>query len=339
MATAGRCWRRCPLSQFSVSSHLRLIDWGLRNYGIEPSVWGGDAGCEHEWGDTIPIGTCLHCNAWLGCLGLEPMPGLYIEHLVEIFRLVWRVMRKDGTVWLNMGDSYATGAGKVGDHPGGGKQGANWKGLATSPNRMPIPGLKPKDLCMMPARVALALQAEGWWLRQEIVWAKKNCMPESCTDRCTRSHEMVYMLTKAERYFYDQEAVREQAVRPGDISTLGSEKGRNYHPEKGDPNYRAGHEQWGRTIQSGLNGRNRRSVWTIATAPFPAAHFAVFPPALIEPMIKAGTKSGDTVLDPFSGSGTVGLVAKEHGRRAILVDAKAEYCEMAAKRVRQGVLW
>ena len=144
-----------------------------------------------------------------GQLGLERTPEEYVAKMVEGFHEVRRVLRSDGTLWLNMGDSYATGAGKVGNCPGGGEQGANWKGVATSPNRMPIVGLKPKDLCGIPWMVAFALRADGWYLRQDIIWHKPNPMPESVTDRCTKSHEYIFLLTKNERYFYDQDAILE----------------------------------------------------------------------------------------------------------------------------------
>ncbi|MCK5604731.1 hypothetical protein KAR91_22770, partial [Candidatus Pacearchaeota archaeon] len=215
--------------------------WGLRDYGLPPQVWscGCDVdhseGCEHEWQPSLEPGGqgngnsfrrdkkagrkrgghqpgfCQKCQAWRGSLGLEPTPELYIQHIVQVFREIWRVLRKDGTVWLNLGDSYATGAGKVGAAPGGGPRGEAFKkhfgprtpgslmamNGVTQPNRMPIPGLKPKDLCGIPWRVALALQADGWWLRSDIIWSKKNCMPESCVDRPTRSHEYIFLLTKS----------------------------------------------------------------------------------------------------------------------------------------------
>src|SRR5262245_26754765 len=214
--------------------------WGLRDYGTEPGVWGGDPACAHEWGEErgrsmgggVGSGTLqgtqhgelnggdvrfssssssCPCGAWRGCLGLEPTPELYVAHLVTVFRAVRRVLRPDGTVWLNLGDSYATGAGRVGEHPGGGAQGEAWRerGAMTSPNRLPIPGLKPKDLVGIPWRVAFALQADGWWLRSDIIWAKPNPMPESITDRPTKAHEYIFLLAKAERYYYDAEAIKE----------------------------------------------------------------------------------------------------------------------------------
>lgn len=363
--------------------------WGLRDYGIEPSIWGGDETCEHEWQPTIEPGGqgtglsfrrdraagrkrgglqpgfCVRCHAWLGCLGLEPTPELYVEHLVEIFREVRRVLRKDGTVWLVIGDSYATGAGKVGDCPGGGKQGERWKGHRgirqdgkhkyiadhmgpiIQPNRMPIPGLKPKDLCMIPARVALALQADGWWLRSDIIWAKPNPMPESVADRPTKAHEYLFLLAKSEKYFYDGEAIkepqeeherrrrlREKSQGLNTIYRIAADGKTGQNPQGKTGSVR---NVTRRHTLAQLGTRNKRSVWTIPTIPFPEAHFAVFPKTLIEPCIKAGSRPGDTVMDLFAGSGTTGEVAKELNRKAVLIDPKEEYCEISIKRLRQEV--
>lgn len=263
--------------------------WGLRDYGVD------------------------------GQLGLEPTPDLYIEHMVDVFREVRRVLRKDGTLWLNMGDCYATGAGKVGEHPDGGAQGARWAGRddskgrgtpikaggkrrkdgtyygpVTQPNRMPQEGLKPKDLVMMPARLALALQAEGWWIRKEIIWAKPNPMPESVTNRPTTAHEKIYLCARSERYFYDADAVKEAGESgPSDLRKMAEGKPRigGKHKTLDDTLSKASqHTNIGRKRSVGSPGtRNLRDVWTIATAPFPGAHFATFPPALVEPCVKAGT--------------------------------------------------
>lgn len=224
--------------------------YGLRDYGIPPSIWGGDLGCAHEWGEGVrlhkggPHGNgvlleggrsvieaqaackdinagvfCQRCGAWRGCLGLEPTYPLYVAHMVEVFALVWDLLAEDGTCWINLGDSYATGAGGVGAHPGGGEQGERWRGghegkhgqvgPMTQPNRMPQPRLKPKDRMGMPHRVVFALQDAGWWWRDEIVWKKPNCMPSSQRDRTTCQHEFIFMLARAERYFYDLEAIAE----------------------------------------------------------------------------------------------------------------------------------
>jgi DNA modification methylase len=336
--------------------------WGLRDYGIPPQVWGGDPACRHVWGEThtIPVGnapspkstlttnggrgpqpgdkyehgnavvtstgTFCACGAWRGSLGLEPTPELYVAHLVEVFRAVRRVLREDGTAWVNLGDSYATGAGKVGDCPGGGAQGERWNGPTTPPNRMPLPGLKSKDLVGIPWRVAFALQADGWTLRSDIVWSKLNPMPESVTDRPTKSHEYLFLLSKRERYYYDAEAIKEAA-----IDTNG---GLRFYPERAGAMGRqaTGNERPDREAPRPQN-RNRRSVWTIATEPYPEAHFAVYPTALVEPCIKAGSRPDDLVLDPFAGAGTTGLVARWLGRRFLGIELNPAYCDLARRRI------
>ena len=281
--------------------------WGLRDYNLPPQIWGGDSACEHVWGDnhferkrgsigdkgTYTGGSetqnhqgvginqgqfCQRCNAWGGSFGLEPTPELYIEHTVEIFRGVWRVLRKDGTVWLNLGDSYVNHS-----QPGGGDPTIKNRNIGDSkytPTR--APGLKPKDLCGIPWAVAFALRADGWWLRQDVIWSKLNPMPESVTDRCTKSHEYIFLLTKSPRYFYDADAIREENPRVNEQwPSGGKNKSQGANPK--DRN------DWGRIITQNPNGRNKRSVWNIATHPFPEAHFATFPPKLIEPCILAGT--------------------------------------------------
>jgi DNA modification methylase len=412
--------------------------WGLRDYGISSSLWDVDAECEHEWGDTISVNAtnhtdkrrwqhtrngrdeeqpiekrvawlrtevpqgkfCQKCNGWAGSLGLEPDPQLYIDHMVAVFREVWRVLRNDGTLWLNMGDCYAAngisglsikGASSTLE---GGENSSHYNGRKTVP-----PGLKSKDLCMMPARLAMALQADGWYLRSEIVWHKPNPMPESVTDRPTKAHEMIYLLAKnggnpliwrtrdtgewsynpdlsevikigkgraktsagwdisdsahdgiygnysdgktrwreAEEdeilrwkgfdYFYDAEAIREPAqdrvqpipelktIRPNDTA---------WH----DNRYAPGASGYGHNP----NGRNKRSVWTIPTQPYAEAHFATFPEEIPKLCILAGSKPGDTILDPFFGSGTVGKVALELARAVIGIELNPQYVELARGR-------
>lgn len=358
--------------------------YGKRDYGVPPSVWGGYEACEHRWGEELldrskrSPGTqegsltgdgryqakacrfeirsnfCVDCGAWRGALGLEPTPDLYVDHLVMVFEEVRRVLRQDGTLWLNIGDTYATGAGQVGDHPGGGAQGAAWTGRPredvyhrgshratpwsatpepgatswagprgkktralrdgthagihskifatntvdgksragmgplTQPNRLPLPGLKPKDLIGVPWMTAFALRRAGWWLRGENIWAKPNPMPESISDRCTTSHEQVFLLAKSARYFYDAVAIAEPAnYAPGcgwEEEPKGTRGGKRGAPQERaiDP------EQSFRAIRA---TRNKRTVWTISTTPFPGAHFATFPPALVEPCILAGTSA------------------------------------------------
>lgn len=389
--------------------------WGLRDYGVA------------------------------GQLGLEASPWEYVERMRAIFAEVRRVLRRDGTLWLNMGDCYATGAGKVGECPGGGTRGEKWVGdrhghegkhgyrtewagrggrprgtrptgqgglmddgrqkrppigPMTQANRMPIEGLKPKDLVGMPWRIAFALQVDGWWLRRDIVWSKPNPMPESIEDRPTTSHEYVFLMTrngarklwwrardtgewsqtpnlkqtiesededgtpiriprwKGFDYYYDADAIREPLrSSPSDLRKMTEDLdrmgGRTLTAD--DPRYKAnGKTNIGRKRAVGtkrkensarrdndrlpldenvLVGRNRRSVWEIATIPFKEAHFATFPEKLVEPCILAGTKQGDLVLDPFAGSGTVGVVARKLDRRFVGIELNPEYCEMARRRI------
>ena len=235
-----------------------------------------------------------------GQLGLELTPEEYVANMVAVFREVRRVLAYDGTLWLNLGDSYASG----------------------------------KQLVGIPWRVAFALQADGWYLRQDIIWHKPNPMPESVKDRCTKAHEYVFLLTKSAQYFYDAAAVAEKSLRPNAVGIIGGPKAHREPPiTQSDPRYRAGSEQWGRSVQVGAT-RNRRSVWTIATKPFTGAHFAVMPEALVEPCILAGSKPDDLVLDPFAGSGTVGVVALRHGRNFVGTELNPEYASLAESRIR-----
>lgn len=347
--------------------------WGLRDYGLEPIVWGGDKNCKHSFAKVVPgisnrgtddfgdskQGTnaasrvkaessafCIHCKAWRGNLGLEPTPELYVQHLVEIFREVRRVLRGDGTLWLNLGDSYVSAR-------------ARWSSVQQTisghsrnepidgnrPDQIDHPYLKDKDLAMIPARVALSLQKDGWWLRSVIIWNKPSCMPESVIDRPTTAHEYVYLLTKSADYYYDADAIREP-------HTWIESKPRPSGMERQAPKYRekvkyggggtgfAGHSGTNKADGTSLNhplGRNKRTVWTINPEPTPYAHFATFPQKLVEPPIMAGSRPGDIVLDPFSGSATVGVVAKRLLRNYILIDLNAEYNEKIAKpRLAQG---
>lgn len=302
--------------------------WGLRDYGVP------------------------------GQLGLEKTPAEYVQKVVEGFREVHRVLRNDGTLWLNLGDCYATGGGRVGMAPGGGKQGEAWRirGLMTTPNRMPIPGLKPKDLVGIPWRVAFALQADGWYLRSDIIWHKPNPMPESVTDRPTKAHEYIFLLTKQERYFYDAEAIKEKSsdgTHPRGPGNMRPPKGAlAYANGSGEHRTKVGLLAYSKKkrkladVGSGTknNGsfddamsvmpetRNKRTVWTVATSPYKGAHFATFPPNLIKPCILAGCPAGGVVLDPFGGSGTTGKVALELRRRAILIELNPKYVEMIENR-------
>jgi len=302
--------------------------------------------------------------------------------MVVVFCEVRRVLRPDGTLWLNLGDSYATGTGKERKPTHMGKHGY-WENpnIAHRINGAEN-GLKPKDLCGIPWRVAFALQADGWWLRQDIIWAKPNPMPESVTDRCTKAHEYLFLLSKSERYYYDAEAIKERAVA-GDLGAFdggpqrlpdgsNANEGRNFRQSwKGStfdgPRDLAVRPDTGRNRTGRASGnrshkavteyevsdseehrtkagllkvsdtayltRNRRSVWEVATHPFSEAHFATFPPALIEPCILAGCPEGGMVLDPFGGAGTTGLVADRLKRNAILIELNPEYAAMARRRI------
>lgn len=354
--------------------------WGLRDYGIEPSIWGGSEDCAHEWGDAVraanannvpgPNGLygkngnghrnkeagahCIHCDAWRGAFGLEPDYQMFVEHAVEIFREVKRVLRPDGTVWLNIGDSYATGAGRVRASPGGGEQGERWRGghegehgpswfdrpslgessqfadrkvsgigPMTQPNRMPQVGLKSKDLCGIPWRVAFALQSDGWWLRQDVIWSKPNPMPESTRDRCTKAHEYIFLLSKSERYFYDADAIAEEASPNthdrGNVSAAAD--GRKFAPN-GSGTKNNGSFDAAMAIMPEF--RNKRSVWEVATQPFPEAHFATFPPALIEPCVLASTSARGCCVN--CGTGWQRVTRKvETGKMQKMPDGMATY--------------
>lgn len=232
--------------------------WGLRDYEIE------------------------------GQIGLEPTLDQFLNHLVAIFSEIKRVLRDDGTLWLNIGDGYTSG--------NRGYRAPDKKNPARAMSVRPDTpeGLKPKDLIGVPWRLALALQNDGWFLRSDIVWNKPNAMPESVKDRPTRSHEYLFLFSKSEKYYYDRAAVLEE------------------------------------------NGRNRRSVWNVNTLPFSGAHFATFPPKLIEPCILASSRPGDYVLDPFFGSGTVGIVSREHGREYVGIELNPDYITLASERLRTG---
>jgi DNA modification methylase len=261
-------------------------------------------------------------------LGLEPTPEEYVAHMVEVFREVRRVLRDDGVLWLNLGDSYA--AGKLGRDDSG--DNGRFGGPRIEPKqRSAPPGLKPKDLVGIPWRVAFALQADGWWLRADCIWAKPNPMPESVTDRPTKSHEYLFLLAKSERYYYDQDAVREPHSRLWDESNGGSIATGRMAAANGAMGDMSTHPK-GYPLPN-PTGRNRRSVWTIATKPYSGAHFATFPEKLVEPCILAGCPAGGTVLDPFGGAGTTGLVAVKHGRNAILIELNPAYGELIRDRI------
>ena len=255
-----------------------------------------------------------------GQLGLEQTPEQYVAAMVEVFRCVRDVLADDGTLWLNIGDSYATRWSSARSEGRAGL-GDNDRGRHGKPPE----GFKNKDLIGIPWMLAFALRADGWFLRQDIIWHKPNPMPESVRDRCTKAHEYVFLLSKSERYFFDGEAMKEPAAQPhGDAKRTGQHKSTVL-----------GHTSKTSTLGSnhGAATRNRRSVWTVATRPYKGAHFATFPPALIEPCILAGSRQGDIVLDPFGGSGTTAQVALQHGRRAVLCELNPDYEPLILDRV------
>jgi DNA modification methylase len=321
--------------------------WGLRDYGT--GRWeGGDDTCQHSrwnlrqdhahgrWLDTrgtqpasaaqgTPYKqTCARCGARRtdNQIGMEATPQDYVHAIVGVLEQARRILRDDGTLWLILGDTYAANRGyQVHDRVArGAARGAG--------GNMHAPGLKPKDLVMIPARVALALQEAGWYLRQDIIWSKHNPMPESVRDRCTTSHEHIFLLAKNEQYYFDAEAIQEPAVSDH-RSGNGFRRDARCSFQNADGTSRGNEEQW--TDVGGT--RNRRSVWHVNTQPFKEAHFATFPPALVEPCILAGCPRGGTVLDPFAGAGTTGLVADRLHRSAVLIELNDQYAEMARRRI------
>lgn len=260
-----------------------------------------------------------------GQIGLEVEPEQFVAAMVEVFRDVRRVLRDDGTLWLNLGDSYSANWNSSRSKGGGG-----FKDDADAPRTRlkRTPGFSPKQLLGMPWRVALALQADGWYLRQDIIWHKPNPMPESVTDRCTKSHEYIFLLSKSPKYYFDAAAIKEPVAESTTARlaqpTIHMQAGSERVPGKTNGNMKA--------VGNGET-RNKRSVWSVTTKPFKGAHFATFPPDLIEPCILAGSRPGDIVLDPFGGSGTTAGVAVKHGRKAVLCELNPEYAQLVRDRV------
>ena len=272
-------------------------------------------------------------------LGLEDTPEEYVENLVQVFREVRRVLKDSGTVWLNLGDSYAMTSLRGGDKPHSGNVGAhkhydNNHSIPRATKKIPQ-GIKPKDLIGIPWRVAFALQADGWYLRQDIIWQKLNTMPESVTDRCTKAHEYIFLLSKNKKYYFDNEAIKEDCVGKDErqwadtYDKVGS-------IVQGDTN--AGIKRTKRYSKDGTFKRNKRSVWTVNTKPYKKAHFATFPTDLITPCVLAGSGEGDVVLDPFMGSGTTAAVAQHLGRRWLGCELNEEYTDMQKERTSQQSL-
>ena len=326
--------------------------WGLRDYGTATWV-GGDSNCSHRReskksdktitghknfdqmngvGDAIYKEECPRCGAIRedDQLGLESSPEKYVASMVDVFRAVKRVLKDDGTLWLNLGDSYC-GTGHKGDHKDPKhKEGRNSQAHAIN-NK--VEGLKSKDLVGIPWRVAFALQADGWYLRQDIIWHKPNPMPESVKDRCTKSHEYIFLMSKSPKYYFNHEKIQERQV-----SNSGSFNGSQYGMKSGANGDR---NDKGRGGIDSTGKRNKRDVWTVNTQPYKDAHFATFPRKLIEPCILAGSKAGDTILDPFTGSGTTGLVSVENGRHFLGVELNPDYKKIAEQRINtaQPMLW
>lgn len=306
--------------------------YSLRDYGIGKRVWGGNEDCAHEWVENVSaeafsskrrwqhtggrkgleqqggftqlvLGeSCPMCGAWRGALGLEPTPELYVQHIVEVFRECRRVLSNRGTLWLNIGDTYATVLGKK------------------------LGNYKSKDLIGIPWMVAFALRADGWYLRQDIIWHKTNPMPESVKDRFTKAHEYVFLFSKNKDYYFNEINSREVGVTP-------PQKRSRQMVDKtpSSPEYRT---RAGLSRERELDGtRKKRSVWEIPTQPYKGAHFAVFPERLAAQMVAIGTPAGGCVLDPFVGSGTVPMVARAMGRCAVGIDASADYLRIAKLRI------
>lgn len=346
--------------------------WGLRSYKTEPIVWDNHNDCEHEWiiGGVLNVGSpgspkpasvrgscnlsesasfCLKCNAWRGELGLEPTIELYISHLLQVFTEVKRVLKKTGTLWVNLGDSYYGGGfGHEKDlaaeqflkkYP---KQGSNagtcmeWQerkmvGDTKRGNLLPA-----KSLCLIPERFALGMVNSGWILRNDIIWYKQNPMPESVKDRFTGAYEHIYFFVKNKRYYFEQQF--EKADYDGRHDTTlkpsGKYSDRNHLIDGQHQN--SAHirecERWPNSVD-GIRMRNKRDVWEINTQPYPEAHFATFPEKLVETPILSGCPVNGVVLDPFAGSGTTLAVAKKLGRKAIGIELNPAYCKLALKRL------
>jgi hypothetical protein len=276
--------------------------WGLRDYGEDDQI------------------------------GLEQTPAEYVEELCKVFDEVWRVLADDGTLWLNLGDSYAAMRDSKAT-PDSLRNGDGTR-VGTAANRNPAnlreAGLKHKDLVGIPWRVAFALQERGWYLRQDIIWAKPNPMPESVTDRCTKSHEYIFLLTKQPNYFFDHLAIKEKAKT--------EPKARDKNAEGYQADYTKGDRFSPGMRVFGADGlRNKRDVWNVNTSRYKGAHFATYPPELVEPCVLAGSREGDWVLDPFNGSGTTGVVALAHNRNYVGLELNPDYADLAVTRISESV--
>lgn len=323
--------------------------WGLRDYGMSPMIWDGDDDCDHEWGVNITLkktgggqketpllkgrnldginsgkeinqgNFCQKCGAWKGQLGLEPTPDLYIKHLCDIFDETWRVLKEAGSLWVNIADSYGgSGAGQKDT----GKHGYEPKVMVADRKTKPTTKFMPKSLVGIPERFVLEMMNRGWTRRNTIIWFKPNCMPTSAKDRFTVDFEYIYFFTKKKKYYFEQQLEKAKEP-PGQTQSLDTPKrfGRVRNME-------------GRTYTT-TGHKNKRCVWKITTKPFKGAHFAVFPEELCETPIKAGSPRGGICLDPFFGSGTVGVVARRLGRNYVGIELNPEYIKIANERLKE----
>lgn len=295
-----------------------------------------------------------------GQIGLEASPREFTDNLVAVFREVRRVLRDDGTLWVNLGDSYASGGRGGGGRYMAERQDSAWQGKGDATGWRSAPaGWKHKDLLGLPWRLAIALQDDGWYLRQDIIWHKPNPMPESIKDRCTKAHEYLFLLSKCPRYYFDQDAIREPATAStltrwdqdiaaqagsdhvpgknnGTMKAVGRSKRNSFARDtkySGGEHGQTGQHRSGRADIDYDETRNKRSVWTVATASFKGAHFATFPPDLIRPCVLAGAPRGGLVLDPFGGAGTTALVAMQEGRQSVICELNPEYAALARQRI------
>lgn len=334
--------------------------WGLRAYGTNPAIWDGDPACKHDWSSqerrlhggtvtTAKVGSvksgaaktdwtttdhfCNKCGAWKGELGLEPDFRMFIKHLCDIFDEVKRVLKKTGTCWVNLGDTYGGSGGPGGDHE---RMGDITAIKGKNPNRT----LTPKSLVQIPSRFAIEMTDRGWCLRNEVIWYKKNVMPQSVKDRFTVDFEKIFFFTKSKKYYFEQQFERGEMTAGQSAGSNQRDTGETHGVGGGNSGINAAKEKLARELaEKGYTERNKRAVWQINPQPFSEAHFAVYPPKLCETPIKAGSPPGGVVLDPFFGSGTTGLVAEKLGRRWIGIELNDEYAKIARKRTsQQGLL-
>lgn len=339
--------------------------YGLRDYGT--STWvGGDPNCPHyrtskysknditghkamaevgqAVGDAVYKSVCPLCGAVREDMqiGLEESPEQYIQRLVDVFREVKRVLKDDGTLWVNIGDTYNTSSyHKTEESNGYGKQGTNRGSFENTVDRPTATCCKPKDLIGVPWMLAFALRNDGWWLRQDIIWDRPNPMPEPVKDRCTKAHEYVFLLSKSPTYLFNHEKMLEPANYDGRKDTVmkGSIKYKDSeYLQNGKTNTMSykGHERWDFKVIDGYEEavpvRNRRDVWHIPVSSYSGAHFATYPEELVLPCILAGSNEGDTILDPFNGSGTTGVVALKNGRKYVGIDLNDKYIKLSEER-------